>query len=215
MIIAVHNHKGGIGKTTISAHLAWRANDLGIRCLALTLDRQGDLLRWFVPEPSLKKPCQNGLITGLCSNDKMPPPDALKGYPLVIVDTPPMAGMPDKIDPDLWVVPVDNRTSIENLATVVPVMAAKAPCYVVFYRADAGGVSTLRGLQEATRHIPQIEFYDEVFPDIKAVFRTQAYYAPVWKVPHGRGTEAHRAMIRLCDAILARAGLLDDDDGGN
>ena len=49
MIIAIHNHKGGIGKTTITAHLAFRLDQLGIKCLVITLDRQGDVIRYFTP----------------------------------------------------------------------------------------------------------------------------------------------------------------------
>jgi len=212
-IIAVHNHKGGIGKTTICGHLAWRASDLGLRSLLITLDRQGDALRWISKDKKIemKKPVQNGLLTGLYSPDVMPPDDILEGYPLVIVDTPPEAGVPEAIDPDLWVVPVDNRTAIENLMSVVPLMTPKAPCYVVFYTADAGGITTLRGLQQAARHVPKVEFYDDVIPFNKSMRRTQVYYEPVWNVPHGEGRSGHRAMLRLCDAILARAGVINDD----
>lgn len=216
-IIAVHNHKGGIGKTTICGHLAWRASELGIKCLVITLDRQGDVLRWFHKDKKIdkKQPVRNGLITGLFSPEEMPPDDVLDGYPLVIVDTPPEAGVPEAIDPNLWVVPVDNRTAIENLMSVVPLMTPKAPCYVVFYTADAAGIATLRGLQQAARHVPKVDFYDDVVPFNPALRRTQAYYEPVWRVAHGEGTAGHRAMLRLCDAILARAGLIDDDGSEN
>lgn len=211
MIIAVHNHKGGIGKTTITGHLAFRADQLGIKTLVTTLDYQGDVLRWFSEEPKLdpNKPIRLRNITALYAPEQMPPPAALHGFPLVLVDTPPEKGMADAIDPDLWVVPVDNRTAIENLASVVPKMAAKAPCYVVFYAADQGGISTLRGLQEAAQHIPKLEFHPEVIPRNPAMFRTQAYYKPVWDVPHGKGTSGHQVMIRLCDAVLERAGLIE------
>lgn len=212
MIIAVHNHKGGIGKTTITAHLAFRLDQLGIKCLVITLDRQGDVVRYFSEDPQLDpdKPVRLRNITALYSPGQMPPDDALRGFQVILVDTPPESGMADAVDPDLWVVPVDNRTAIENLASVVPKMAAKAPCFVVFYAADLGGVSTLRGLQDASKHIPKLEFYSEVVPHNSAMFRTQAYYKPVWDVPHGKGTSGHKAMLQLCDAILERAGVTEE-----
>lgn len=211
MIIAVHNLKGGIGKTTISGHLAFRADELGVKTLVTTLDYQGDLLRWFSKERKLdpNRPIRMGNITALYSPAQMPPPSAMRGFPLVVVDTPPDRGMADAITPGLWVVPVDNRTAIENLASVVPKMVAKAPCYVVFYAADQGGILTLRGLQEATRDIPRLEFHQEVIPRNSAIFRAQSYYKPVWDVHHGKGTSGHNAILRLCDAILARAGLAE------
>lgn len=211
MIISVHNHKGGLGKTTTSAHLAFRANEHGISTLAVTLDRQGDLLRWFSdgnPDLVARKPVQYGQITGLYSPEKMPPRDITRAFQLTIIDTPPQAYIVDIVNPDLWTVPVDNRTGIENLATIIPLMAKKAPNYVVFYGSDEGGEANLRGLQEAARTIPRLEFHPEVIPRHGAIFRAQSYYLPVWRTPRGKDTKGHTAMERLCDAILVKAGLI-------
>ena len=37
--IAFFNNKGGVGKTTLLYHLAWMYSELGIRTVALDLDR--------------------------------------------------------------------------------------------------------------------------------------------------------------------------------
>lgn len=212
MIIGVHNHKGGIGKTTITAHVGLRADQRGIPSLLVTLDRQGDLMRWFSDERQLdpSRPIKRGNITALYSPMEQPPASATSGFPLVVIDTPPEAGIPAIVTPDLWVCPVDNRTAIESLAEIVPEMTEKAPCYVVFYGTDAGGINTQRGLQEATRLIPGVEYHPEIMPHSPAAFRSQAYYRPVWDVPHGKGTVAHHLMVGLCDAILARAGFPEE-----
>lgn len=42
MIVTVANHKGGVGKTAVAAHLAFRAAETG-RVLAIDLDAQGNL----------------------------------------------------------------------------------------------------------------------------------------------------------------------------
>lgn len=211
MIISVHNHKGGLGKTTISAHLAFRANEYRISTLAVTLDRQGDYLRWFSdgnPDLVARTPVQYGQITGLYSPEKMPPSDIMRRFQLTIIDTPPEAKIVNIVTPDLWVVPVDNRTGIENLATVIPHMTEKAPSYIVFYGSDEGGEANLRGLQDATRTIPGLEFHPEVIPRHGAIFRAQSYYLPVWRTPRGKDTKGHMAMERLCDAILEKARLI-------
>jgi len=212
VIIAIHNHKGGIGKTTLAAHLAYRCNVLGARCLVITLDRQGDLLRWFNRERVLdpKKLVKMGHITALYSPEAMPPRDVLDEFRLVIVDTPPQAGIPEAVDPDLWIAQVDNSTALDNLATILPKMAAKAPVHVVFWRADAGGDMMLRGLQAAAQHLKTVEFCPLILEQDAPIARTQAQYKPVWEVTRGKNTAAHRNMVAVCDAILERAGVFGD-----
>ena len=64
--IAVYNHKGGIGKTTIAVHLAYYAEELKIRTFATCIDPQGDLWRWLsggdaiqtsITRATSKRPC--------------------------------------------------------------------------------------------------------------------------------------------------------------
>lgn len=211
MIIVVHNHKGGIGKTTLTAHMAFRANVLGIKCLVVTLDRQGDLLRWFPgAEKDPKKVFKLGNITVVYSPDQMPPQDILDAYPLVLVDTPPKEGVPAMVNPGLWVAQIDNRTAVENLATVLPEFLKQAPVYLVFYRADVGGELMLRGLQDAARTLKQVEFCPLVLENAPSTARAQYNYKPVWEVPWGKGTDAAKDMIELCDLIFKRAGVLGD-----
>jgi chromosome partitioning protein len=42
MYLSLPNQKGGVGKTTLSLHLAWRCQELGLRVLAVDLDPQGN-----------------------------------------------------------------------------------------------------------------------------------------------------------------------------
>ena len=43
MIVTVANHKGGVGKTSLTAHLAFRAAERGNKVLAVDFDAQGNL----------------------------------------------------------------------------------------------------------------------------------------------------------------------------
>lgn len=43
MIVTVANHKGGVGKTSLAAHLAFRAAERGNKVLVVDLDAQGNL----------------------------------------------------------------------------------------------------------------------------------------------------------------------------
>ncbi len=54
MIIAFHNHKGGIGTTTLAAHLCVLAKELGIPVAGVSADFKKELPRFLEPE---KIPC--------------------------------------------------------------------------------------------------------------------------------------------------------------
>lgn len=211
MLIAVHNHKGGVGKTTLVAHLAYQAELAGVKTLAATIDRQGDLLRWFTRgegKLQLDTPVEYGNhVTGLYSPDKFPTRLA-KNFELTLVDTSPQSDVTSGIvEPDLWIVPVDNRSAIENLATILPAMLKMAPAILVFWKADAGGLAALRVLQDAARLLDNIEIYEEVVPDCGPLARTQTRYRPVWEVPFGEGSEAHQIVVRFANHIFKRAGV--------
>jgi chromosome partitioning protein len=52
VVIAVFNMKGGVGKSTVSANLAWKAAEIGYRTLALDADPQGHMTTCLGQEPS-------------------------------------------------------------------------------------------------------------------------------------------------------------------
>ena len=54
-VIAFFNNKGGIGKTTLVYHVAWKLADLGFRTLAADLDPQANLTGAFLNEDELEE----------------------------------------------------------------------------------------------------------------------------------------------------------------
>ena len=61
-IISVVNLKGGVGKTTVTAHLAMALSFRGYRVLMVDLDLQGSLSSLFVNESVLEQRLQDGLL---------------------------------------------------------------------------------------------------------------------------------------------------------
>lgn len=53
--IAFFNNKGGVGKTSLVYHLAWKFADLGLRVIAADLDPQSNLTAFFVDEERLEQ----------------------------------------------------------------------------------------------------------------------------------------------------------------
>lgn len=47
--LAIANQKGGVSKSTLTAHIAYAANEAGLRVLLVDLDKQGSLSETFLP----------------------------------------------------------------------------------------------------------------------------------------------------------------------
>jgi len=54
-VLAFFNNKGGVGKTTLVYHVAWKLADLGVRVLAADLDPQANLTGAFLDEDQLEE----------------------------------------------------------------------------------------------------------------------------------------------------------------
>jgi chromosome partitioning protein len=54
-VIAFFNNKGGVGKTTLVYHVAWKLADIGFRVLAADLDPQANLTGAFLDEDELEE----------------------------------------------------------------------------------------------------------------------------------------------------------------
>jgi hypothetical protein len=218
MIICFYNHKGGIGKTTLSAHTLFRGDYHGIDCLGVAVDEQADLLYWIAGSSQVdaKMPVRNGRITGLFSPMQMPPKQLLERYPLVVIDAPPAKSVPDWVKPDLWVVPIDNVTAIVTLSRQLAKMTSIAPSYIVLYGADEGGDVTLRSLDAAVRGFPELEHHDEVITRGGSAHRGGARFQPMWKVARDANTKVSKQVMTLCDKVLHRVGfLLKGPKGGS
>lgn len=98
--LVFHSTKGGVGTTLLAAHAVARAQARGLRVAALAFDPTHDLRQWCGP---LGLACADGLVGEDTPNDAE----------LVVVDVNTQIHTVP-IDPDLWVIPIDGRMSIEH-----------------------------------------------------------------------------------------------------
>jgi len=98
--LVFHSTKGGVGTTLLAAHAVARAKARGLRIAALAFDPTHDLRQWCGP-------------LGLACADGLAGEDTPDDAELVVVDVnTQIHTIP--IDPDLWVIPIDGRMSIEH-----------------------------------------------------------------------------------------------------
>ena len=210
--VAVFNNKGGVGKTTVSVHLAlWASQQYRLRTVAVGLDRQGDLIRWLSGgnvaggDGSVFE--FSDRLTALYSPNQQP--DMRIKADLCILDAPPSLALAATIQPDLWVVPVDGRLALEDMHNALPdLQASKAKILLVINRAEAGGTRTLAALKKACGQTPKVTVWSTPVPDSPAIKRAAEYYRAVWDVPYGSTSEGNKTIVALCDGILKMVGLV-------
>jgi chromosome partitioning protein len=89
-VLAVANQKGGVGKSTLTVHLAHAAIEAGLRVLLVDLDRQGSL--------SLSFPGGEGEPPGMLASE--------------LFSSEPPAASPQRVGDRLWVVRADDKLSL-------------------------------------------------------------------------------------------------------
>lgn len=116
-ILMVSGFKGGCGKTTLAHHLAVRAQERGLRVLAIDTDAQGDLYRRLLGDDANLADCPPASWAAGCKVVHSPeswslPKRAL--FDLIVIDTPARAEPPEGPTPDMLVVPVDGVDAARN-----------------------------------------------------------------------------------------------------
>lgn len=84
-VITFASRKGGVGKSTLTAHMAAFAHTLGRRCLLIDADPQGSLTLWHQMRPS----SDLRLVTAARGIERAVAYARLEGYEWVFIDTAP------------------------------------------------------------------------------------------------------------------------------
>lgn len=208
-IIAVYNNKGGVGKTTVSYHIAILASERGTKVLVVGLDPQGDVVRWTHGDP--KNLREDEVVTKSPTLTAMYQPDGVpevEGVDLMVVDCSPALEVSVTVNPDLWVVPIDGRLSVENLFTVIgDLQASGAPILIVINKAGLAGRRALNEIKKAISTIEHAAVAEVMLPESGVIARSAEMYRSVWDVPWSSTSKAPGKMTKLCEQILRMAGV--------
>lgn len=220
-IILVANEKGGVGKTMIASHIAWLADELGLRVLAIDTDTQTAMYRRL----SGKEPSRDHVSTrwGNQRKDKesssmvwyVPASyDAakLERFDLAVIDTKGSDKLASGPVPDLVIVPINGEDALRetnNTIANVRQRSKTVPIYLMLNRISIGGSSAKAiRLQKQTKLPPNVEWLDDEIGDSRGVWVSEQTCAPCWSLPHV-DKQAQRLKDTL-DNILVRVGVLEE-----
>jgi len=180
-IVAIYNAKGGVSTTTLAGNLTTFAGERGVRVRAATFGPEHDL------SPFIRR-------VGLDWHD------ALEGLPtegdLLVLDVHSHLDCPAVLEPDLWIMPMCNRTAYENAGRVLPSLTG--PALWVWTR----GVVYSHQVPAALRD--RASFASVVIPRCPAMEASIGNDAAAWYTPDGEGSPGSRAVQALAHEVLTR-----------
>ena len=204
--VAIYNYKGGVGKTTLAAHLAFRAEAQGISTVAVSLNRYGDLVPWLARE---NRPMQDvphvehrGHLTIIHSPDAVPEvPDTA----LVVYDCPPALDVALRLKADLVLFPTNlSPMHLSPLGTHLPELARSCgSVQFVPWMARLRGDGDVAALRDVAGQFPNVKVWDHVVPDSPAINRANDGLRSVWDSPPDADSPGAQELARLCDGIIA------------
>ncbi|MBL9100970.1 MAG: hypothetical protein JNL82_08430 [Myxococcales bacterium] len=206
--IGIYNNKGGAGKTTMAAHLAWYAEYQEIRTIAACIDNQGDLYRILSRGDGVMREGtfheRSPFLSVVYSPKKVP---KFQNVELVLVDCPPAIEIAVSFSPSLWLVPIHGRLAFENMHNVLGELESSATDVLILKNnVGRGGKRMDHELRKAIAAIPKAKVCEVEIPEAEAIDRTTDFYKPVWEVPYGSGTRAAVVMETFCRSFLANLG---------
>jgi chromosome partitioning protein len=150
--ILVANHKGGVGKTMLSLHIAAAATQLGKRTVAIDTDPQASLARWHSRSRVAGRPCcEVHLMQPMMLHRELP--KLGKNHDVVVIDTAPSysdALAERAQSADLIVVPVTPSVFETDALASTLGMVPKERTLLVLNRSDTSRLTaTVRKLLES------------------------------------------------------------------
>ncbi|MBL9102754.1 MAG: hypothetical protein JNL82_17540 [Myxococcales bacterium] len=187
-IIVVRNDiVGGVGRTTLVAHLLFFAAEFGLKVVGASIDESNDLYPWLRPA---------GIRWVDATREDLP-----TDVDLIVIDVGSSAKSVEVLRPSLTLIPVD-RAAAEDCAR-------KTAATV---HGDAMRVRNYQGLPLSDEQLsPELRSLDVVLTRCDQLAATGWSLRPVWASPLGAASAGARAMRELAAEVLHRVGLLEPE----
>ncbi|MBL9105119.1 MAG: hypothetical protein JNL82_29505 [Myxococcales bacterium] len=185
-IVVVRNDiVGGVGRTTIAAHLLFFAAELGLKVVGASIDERNDLCPWMRPA---------GIRWIDALSEELP-----TDVDLIVIDVGTGAKSVEVLRPSLTIIPVDRAAAEDCARATAETIAGEA----MRLRNYSHGVS----LSDEQLSL-ELRSLDVVLTRCDQLAVTGWTLRPVWASPLGAASAGARAMRELAAEVLHRVGLL-------
>jgi cellulose biosynthesis protein BcsQ len=198
MKIAVYNNKGGVGKSTLASHIAFKAMELQMPLYVLDSDRQRNTTSWLSGHTKTSTGYTIGSVT--VSHDI----SDLDVYSdrLCIIDCPPIFSVVEHLstEVDAWLVPVGSRFSVDGLLNILSELRGQRVIAVINQAINQ--LKKLSAYEAAQIQSVGVEVFDRTIPLHDHFRQAEALGRPVWRIPYGAKTMAAEAMNEFAFWVL-------------
>ena len=205
MTTVIFNNKGGVGKTTLAVHVAFLAMLEYYTLMFLDADRQANSMAWLSGHQwDGEDYFEAGSVHVTCNLDIAEEADPL------IIDAPPDFYFIENLtlEPDLWVVPIGGRFSVEGAIRVVEALGVRHDARVVLL-ANMTNPNSQIGRHEIDEAVKLgLEVFPLAIPRTAVVRKAEMLGRPAWDVPYGVLSPA--AKILKCFAYWLLEGADED-----
>ncbi|MFH1469603.1 MAG: ParA family protein [Pseudomonadota bacterium] len=205
-IVMIANRKGGVGKTMLTVHLAWRAVEEGLSVLVLDCDPQGDAYRRLLgsdADMQARPPTsfgEGGWVVCSPGVFDLPPFPRLYNYDLIVIDAPPSGrGLPEGPPVIELLLPVDGLDAARNAVEVAEEALAERRAFaatLVLNKADEGGWDHEDTIRAIEKHLPEgTTLAPRGIPHAEGIKRSELVARPAWEeAGHGIAVRELRAF---------------------
>lgn len=195
MRIAVFNHKGGAGKSTLTAHIGFRAEERRVQITIFDSDRQANTMQWLSSHSWKGEAFDLGTVR--VTNDRYEGESARN----CVVDCPPSFGVvTEQKNIDVWLIPVDGRFALEGCVNVLSELQnLPARKIVVVNKAldSKFGSAELREIE-----MVGAEVYRFPIPQQDIVRKAEMMGKPTWKIPYGLRSATTQNLKTFADFVI-------------
>jgi len=198
MKIAIYNNKGGVGKTSLTAHVGFRAMETNQSITVVDGDRQNNSMDWLTGgEWDGNSTVEKGSVK--LTNDVL----EAEGD-LVVIDCPPAFEVVQNYpDVDIWIIPVNGRFSVIGSMTVIDEIKAINPTARIVLIANMVDANTKFGKAQLGE-IKKIgvELFKLIIPRHDIVGKAEIAAQSAWSIPYGSRSLAAQNLKLFAEWVL-------------
>jgi cellulose biosynthesis protein BcsQ len=200
MVVAVYNHKGGVGKSTLVAHVGFRAMELKKEITVFDSDLQSNTIVWLTNgQWDNNTTVTRGSVTMTIDTEE------LKQANYSIIDCPPAIEVVRNYPAvDVWLVPVNGRFSVAGAMDVIEEVKKYAQSSRIVLVPNMVDVRTSFGQTELEEiEKLDVELFKYPIPRHDVIGKAEMQCVSAWQIPYGVRSNTALNLRIFSDWVLS------------